>query len=46
MASNQEGYIDYFGHNQHGILYNWRENKVEQIETNNQIFWFHKKDYV
>lgn len=46
MASNQEGYIDYWGHSQHAILYNWRENKVEQIATNNRIMWFDTKDYV
>jgi len=46
MASNQEGYIDYWGHSQHAILYNWRENKVGQIATNNRIMWFDTKDYV
>jgi len=45
MASNQRGLINGY-HHQHAILYNWRENKVEQISTNNQIMWFHTKDYV
>ncbi|GAU45635.1 hypothetical protein TSUD_175480 [Trifolium subterraneum] len=47
MASNQEGYADdSLFKPQHAIVYNWRDNVVEQIKTNNEIMWFYTKDYV
>jgi F-box interacting protein len=43
MASNQEGYT---GHDQHAILYNWRDNKVEEITCfYNDIMWFFTNNY-
>jgi hypothetical protein len=37
MASNQEDYADSNFVPQHAIVYNWRDNIVEQITTNNDI---------
>ncbi|KEH37622.1 F-box protein interaction domain protein [Medicago truncatula] len=45
MASNQRGLIHGY-HRRHAILYNWRDNKVEQIATSKQISWFNTNDYV
>jgi len=44
MASIQQGFLSI--HNQHVILYNWKDNKVEQIATDNEISWFNTMDYV
>ncbi|CAJ2670115.1 unnamed protein product [Trifolium pratense] len=47
MASNQEGYADEsLFKPQHAIVYNWRDNIVEQIKTNNEIMWMFSHDYV
>jgi len=44
MASNQQGYGD---DENHAILYNWRDKRVEQISSlDNKILWFQIKDYV
>jgi len=44
MAINQQGYHD---HDTHAIIYNWRDKRVEKIASlDNEILWFHTKDYV
>ncbi|XP_058739569.1 F-box/kelch-repeat protein At3g23880-like [Vicia villosa] len=44
IASNQGG--DGF-YNQHAIVYNWRNNIVEEITSNhNDILWFYTKGYI
>ncbi|GAU45634.1 hypothetical protein TSUD_175470 [Trifolium subterraneum] len=46
MASNQEDYVAHFYGPQHAIVYNWRDNIVEQFTSNDEIMWFDTKDYV
>ncbi|KEH15886.1 putative F-box domain-containing protein [Medicago truncatula] len=43
MASNQQGYGD---DKSHAIIYNWRDKRVEQIKSlDNVIMWFQTRDY-